>query len=66
MAIFLAWQAGIAQKFEDPGYTNQGVGIAGLASIFLFSGAFSASFGPVSEEGSESGNYVILHTRLPI
>ena len=48
MAIFLAWQAGIAQKFSDPTYTNQGVGIAGLASIFLFSGAFSASFGPVS------------------
>jgi len=48
MAIFLAWQAAIAQKFSDPSYSNQGVGIAGLASIFLFSGAFSASFGPVS------------------
>jgi MFS family permease len=48
MAIFLAWQAAIAQKFSNPSYSNQGVGIAGLASIFLFSGAFSASFGPVS------------------
>lgn len=48
MAIFLAWQAGIASQFAKPGYSNQGVGIAGLLSMFLFSGAFSASFGPVS------------------
>lgn len=48
MAIFLAWQAGIASKFSEPGYSNLGVGVAGLISIFLFSGAFSASFGPVS------------------
>jgi hypothetical protein len=46
MAIFLAWQAGIASRFANPSYHNQGVGIAGLVSIFLFSGAFSASFGP--------------------
>jgi MFS family permease len=48
MCGFLAWQAGIASQFVDPSYKNQGVGIAGLVSIFLFSGAFSASFGPVS------------------
>jgi sugar porter (SP) family MFS transporter len=43
MSIFLAWQAGIASQFAKPGYSNQGVGIAGLVSIFLFSGAFSVS-----------------------
>jgi len=48
MCVFLAWQAGIASQFVNPEYKNQGVGIAGLVSIFLFSGAFSASFGPVS------------------
>lgn len=48
MSIFLAWQAGIASQFAKPDYKNQGVGIAGLASMFLFSGAFSSSFGPVS------------------
>jgi MFS family permease len=48
MSIFLAWQAGIASRFADPTYQNEGVGVAGLVSIFLFSGAFSASFGPVS------------------
>lgn len=48
MCIFLAWQAGIASLFSNPAYTNFGAGIAGLVSIFLFSGAFSTSFGPVS------------------
>jgi MFS family permease len=48
MAGFLAWQAAIASRFANPEYKNQGVGIAGLVSMFLFSGAFSASFGPVS------------------
>lgn len=48
MCVFLAWQAGIQAKFAEPGYANKSMGIAGLASIFLFSGAFSASFGPVS------------------
>jgi len=48
MCIFLAWQAGIASLFSVEGYSNLGAGIAGLVSIFLFSGAFSASFGPVS------------------
>jgi len=57
MAIFLAWQAGIASKFSNPDYSNLGVGVAGLISIFLFSGAFSASFGP-----GES----FLHTLLSI
>jgi hypothetical protein len=46
MCIFLAWQAGIASLFSVEGYSNLGAGIAGLVSIFLFSGAFSASFGP--------------------
>lgn len=48
MAVFLAWQAGIASLFSVEGYANLGAGVAGLVSIFLFSGAFSASFGPVS------------------
>jgi hypothetical protein len=53
MAIFLAWQAGIASRFADKNYHNKGVGIAGLASIFLFSGAFSASFGPGERKGPQ-------------
>jgi MFS family permease len=48
IAIFLAWQAAIAQMFSNASDSNQGIGIAGLAPIFLFYGAFSASFGPVS------------------
>ncbi|WVR09807.1 hypothetical protein IAU60_006883 [Kwoniella sp. DSM 27419] len=48
MCAFLAWQAGIASLFAPGDYHNEGVGICGLVSIFLFSGAFSASFGPVS------------------
>jgi MFS family permease len=48
MCIFLAWQAGVASPFANPEYSNIGTGISGLVSIFLFSGAFSASFGPVS------------------
>jgi len=48
MSIFLAWQAGIASRFANPNYHNKGAGIAGVLSMFLFSGAFSASFGPVS------------------
>ncbi|KAG7562239.1 hypothetical protein FFLO_02325 [Filobasidium floriforme] len=47
MAGFLAWQAGIASQFTA-GKGNSGLGIAGIASIFLFSGAFSMSYGPVS------------------
>ena len=47
MAGFLAWQAGIASQFTA-GKGNGGLGIAGIASIFLFSGAFSMSYGPVS------------------
>lgn len=40
-------QAGIASRFTA-GTGNSGLGIAGIASIFLFSGAFSMSYGPVS------------------
>lgn len=49
MAVCLAWQAGVASKFASvPGYSNSSMGIAGIASIFLFSGVFSLSYGPVS------------------
>jgi hypothetical protein len=47
MAGFLAWQAGIASRFTAS-KGNSGLGIAGIASIFLFSGSFSMSYGPVS------------------
>lgn len=49
MSCMLAWQAGVASKFaNDPTYSNSSMGIAGIASIFLFSGVFSLSYGPVS------------------
>ncbi|KAL7416469.1 general substrate transporter, partial [Mrakia frigida] len=47
MAVCLAWQAGVASS-DDPNYQNSSAGIAGIASIFLFSGVFSISYGPVS------------------
>jgi hypothetical protein len=48
MAVCLAWQAGIGSLFAKPGFSNAGAGIAGIASMFCFSAAFSVSFGPVS------------------
>jgi MFS family permease len=48
MAICLAWQSAIGKQFSQPGYTNFGAGVAGVASFFCFSWAFGWSFGPVS------------------
>lgn len=47
MAVCLAWQAGIGSQF-DQGKGTYSKGIAGVASIFMFSWAFSWSYGPVS------------------
>ncbi|GFZ46483.1 hypothetical protein JCM24511_04730 [Saitozyma sp. JCM 24511] len=48
LACCLAWQAGCSSAFATPGYSNSHTGIAGIASIFMFSWVFSWSFGPVS------------------
>jgi hypothetical protein len=42
----MAWQAGASSPFDDPNYSNTSTGIAGIASIFIFSLVFSMSFGP--------------------
>ena len=47
-AIFMGMEAGTNAPFGDPNYKSQSVGIAGVASTFLFSWAFSFSYGPVS------------------
>lgn len=46
LACCLAWQAGCSSAFATPGYSNSHTGIAGIASIFMFSWVFSWSFGP--------------------
>jgi hypothetical protein len=46
LAAIMAWQAGASSPFDDPNYSNTGTGIAGIASIFVFSLVFSMSFGP--------------------
>jgi hypothetical protein len=46
LAAIMAWQAGASSPFDDPDYSNTGTGIAGIASIFVFSLVFSMSFGP--------------------
>jgi MFS family permease len=48
MAVCLAWQSAIGKQFSQPGYSNFGAGVAGVASFFCFSWAFGWSFGPVS------------------
>jgi MFS family permease len=48
MAGFLAWQAGIGSQFKKGAGGSSSLGIAGIASIFLYSAAFSTSYGPVS------------------
>lgn len=47
MAICLAWQAAIGAQFKK-GAGNYSMGLAGVASFFCFSWAFSWSYGPVS------------------
>jgi hypothetical protein len=46
LSAIMAWQAGASSPFDDPTYSNSGTGIAGIASIFVFSLVFSMSFGP--------------------
>jgi len=50
MAGFLAWQAGIGSQFIGGAGGSQSLGIAGIASIFLYSASFSMSYGPISCE----------------
>ena len=46
---FMAMEAGTSYHFSNhPEYHNSSMGIAGVAAVFLFSLAFSWSFGPVS------------------
>jgi hypothetical protein len=47
MAVCLAWQAAIGAQFSQ-GKGDYSKGIAGVASFFCFSWAFSWSYGPVS------------------
>jgi hypothetical protein len=46
LSAIMAWQAGASSPFDDPNYSNTSTGIAGIASIFIFSLVFSMSFGP--------------------
>ena len=45
-AVFMGMEAGTNAPFADPNYKNTSTGIAGVAAVFLFSWAFSFSFGP--------------------
>jgi len=47
-AAFMGMEAGTNKPFENPDYKNSSMGIAGVAAVFLFSWAFSFSYGPVS------------------
>jgi hypothetical protein len=44
----MGMEAGTNAPFVDPLYSNASMGIAGVAAVFLFSWAFSWSFGPGS------------------
>lgn len=53
LSLVMAWQAGTNAPFDihkrhGESYTNESVGIAGIAATFVFSWFFSWSFGPVS------------------
>ncbi|ORY20790.1 general substrate transporter [Naematelia encephala] len=48
LSIIMAWQTGTNEPFSDPTFKSKSMGIAGIAAVFMFSLAFSWSFGPVS------------------
>lgn len=53
LSLVMAWQAGTNAPFDQhrrakKPYTNESVGISGIAATFVFSWFFSWSFGPVS------------------
>jgi hypothetical protein len=62
----MAWQAGASSPFDDPDYSNQSTGIAGIASIFVFSLVFSWSFGPGQPCSTESPQVWMYLTPLAV